>query len=496
MLSQVKFLMAAIKANTFLIVAIFFLAIWVSLSAFINTSQFGDNFEQFNWAHSWEWGYWKHPPLTTWLLFGFQSLFGFNYLNTYFLAFVCLSTTLFFYNKIGKILIGHHFAEIATLLLSSSFMFTWRAQMFNHNTVLVMMLTILCWYYFYNIYKKNSNELKIINWLLFGAFLALCFLAKYQSIIFFVGLGITSYLAAKNSNNKISIFGIFLTILIAMMMIYPHLFWIFKNKFMIMHYTADRFNIDDYSFLDQFKNLISFLVQQIRFFIIPLLILSILSFDTGRKKFTKLFKLTSISGNSWVWGLILFPFLFLIFLNLFCGLKLANHWGMSVFLFTPIFACFFCIAKKFKRNFFLLIYTGLQILSLSIFIFYKNGASLSQHKRNDEAYPSKIISNLVIASWKDRSDCKINFISGPAFESGVVSVYSGEYPQVLEDGDFTKSPWINKNDIERDGMIVISRSSENLSKYTKIFSLPVEVTSTSLSLLDFYWAIIPPLKEC
>ena len=70
MLSQVKFLMVAIKANTFLIVAIFFLAIWVSLSAFINTSQFGDNFEQFNWAHSWEWGYWKHPPLTTWLLFG------------------------------------------------------------------------------------------------------------------------------------------------------------------------------------------------------------------------------------------------------------------------------------------------------------------------------------------------------------------------------------------------------------------------------------------
>ena len=35
-----------------------------------------DNLEQLTWVHSLEWGYYKHPPLPTWLLSVPVHLFG------------------------------------------------------------------------------------------------------------------------------------------------------------------------------------------------------------------------------------------------------------------------------------------------------------------------------------------------------------------------------------------------------------------------------------
>ena len=48
--------------------ALLMAALWVLMPALLNGGQPGDHFEQFTWAHSMEGGYYKHPPLPTWLL--------------------------------------------------------------------------------------------------------------------------------------------------------------------------------------------------------------------------------------------------------------------------------------------------------------------------------------------------------------------------------------------------------------------------------------------
>ena len=42
--------------------------IWIFFATLLNESQLNDSLEQFIWAQSFEWGYWKHPPLSTWLM--------------------------------------------------------------------------------------------------------------------------------------------------------------------------------------------------------------------------------------------------------------------------------------------------------------------------------------------------------------------------------------------------------------------------------------------
>ena len=53
-----------------------FAAVWLGLLAFTSLSPPVDNIEQLIWVHSLEWGYYKHPPLPTWVIWLPASLFG------------------------------------------------------------------------------------------------------------------------------------------------------------------------------------------------------------------------------------------------------------------------------------------------------------------------------------------------------------------------------------------------------------------------------------
>lgn len=48
-----------------------------------------DNIEQLTWAHSLEWGYYKHPPLPTWLIWLPVQILGNAAHSSYFSALVC-----------------------------------------------------------------------------------------------------------------------------------------------------------------------------------------------------------------------------------------------------------------------------------------------------------------------------------------------------------------------------------------------------------------------
>ena len=61
---------------SYLIVAVALVAIWVTWTSLWDSGLYGDSVEQFIWSHSLELGYYKHPPLPTWLLAAAIQLLG------------------------------------------------------------------------------------------------------------------------------------------------------------------------------------------------------------------------------------------------------------------------------------------------------------------------------------------------------------------------------------------------------------------------------------
>ena len=68
--------------------------IWSALPSVLLSAPHGDNVEQLNWAHAIQWGYFKHPPLPTWLLRAGIEVFGASAPLTYALAMACVAIAL------------------------------------------------------------------------------------------------------------------------------------------------------------------------------------------------------------------------------------------------------------------------------------------------------------------------------------------------------------------------------------------------------------------
>lgn len=470
------------------------LGLWLILSFCLNSSQFGDNFEQFNWAHSAEWGYWKHPPLTTWLMVGFQYLFGFYPSNSYLLCFLCMSVTLFFYWKLANLLTNQKIADLSVLLLSSSFMFTWRAQLFNHNVVLVMMLVISSWIFFYLIRLRKSVWWQ---WILFGFICGLTFLTKYQGLLNLAGLFLFFILIKAYKQPKLINSLIWATIGFSLTVAW-HIRWIYEHHQLIAGYTIDRFH--NYSWQERTLNLIGFYAQQIRFFLIPIIICYMIYFlQKNKNHASQLQKLNIFQqmNTPWAWALVLFPALIVMILNQLGGVKLANHWGFATFLYLPLTLA--VISEKNlpkNKSLIILLFFFIQAISMASLIFTKNFNKSSESRRKDESYPAKIIANTVENTWQKEIECPLKIISGPAFEAGMVSVYSNTYPMVLEENDMAKSPWINQTLIDHYGMILISQDINTLKGRTNIHAMPQGVIQKYPPLKNFYWVNIPPKIEC
>jgi hypothetical protein len=85
------------------------------------------------------------------------------------------------------------------------------------------------------------------------------------------------------------------------------------------------------------------------------------------------------------------------------------------------------------------------------------GAPLPGNRRIDTAYPARELADAVLRDWQGHRCCPLKFVVGPTFEAGLVSVHSGSYAKVLEEGDYGKSPWIDERGLRQDGFVVMTR---------------------------------------
>jgi 4-amino-4-deoxy-L-arabinose transferase-like glycosyltransferase len=115
--------------------AVLFIGAWTLVGA-SSSGQWGDHFEQFVWAHGVEWGYYKHPPLPTWMLAGTIRLFGPTPDSALLLARSALSNGLV-HVCIAFELFGRSLAMSRAAVLGAGSPFESR-YLFNHNTVMML----------------------------------------------------------------------------------------------------------------------------------------------------------------------------------------------------------------------------------------------------------------------------------------------------------------------------------------------------------------------
>ena len=286
-------------------------------------------------------------------------------------------------------------------------------------------------YYSWKIYE--TKEIQFKDCFLIGLFAALGFLSKYLFIYLLVSIDLLFiYLIFIKKTKKFD-FKYLITLEVFIVLLVPHLVWLFNNDFITILYGLKRTGLEGSGILDHIKYPTIFLFKQIGI-LIPFLFLIYLLIKKIKIKINfndkKLLFLIFIN---------ILPIALMFITSVITGSKIRTMWMTPFYLFFGVlFIYIFQFQINIKRiNSFL--YGFLFLFFLTPILYTYESVSRTD-KRTD--YPGKEIAAKVQITWDQNFDEEIQFVTGNEWNAGNLSYHLKSRPKWE---GFTNDDLLNKS---------------------------------------------------
>ncbi|MDE2047681.1 MAG: glycosyltransferase family 39 protein [Betaproteobacteria bacterium] len=466
--------------------AVAWVGLWVAFAYGVNTAQFGDNVEQFNWAHSLEWGYYKHPPLPTWLLGGLIRLMGETPAQSYALAFACLAATALLTHDIARRLLSPRMANVALVLWGLQMPFSWRAQLYNHNTLLVLSVALTVW-----CVLLALRHASLALWCAAGLAGALAMLSKYQAVVPLAGIAVALAGAGELQHAAVRR-GALLAVAVAAVALTPHALWLVAHDGQPLHYAFS--HDQQLGGMARCGSVLGFTLNQLRFLLPVLLCIAlavVLSPRAGGAAVPSQ-EAPHPALRAWLFGLIGVPLLAVLALGAVRGVALQNHWGVQALQFVSLWLAWRLSSKPLAVRTLVGVALCLQLLGMVLYLY----GPRARHARADLRFPTAALLQQVNRAWQARTACPLHYVAGNAFAAGLYATYAGSYPQVLEDNDPLKSPWVDLARLRSDGAVYFAFDKAHLPADVQDIGSLAAPPSRRRPLPTLYWGLRLPDHAC
>ena len=247
--------------NIFFIFALSHLVIWTLVPSLTNKNLPLDTIEALAWGSNLDWGFSKHPPMSAFFSEVFFQVFGSQDWAYYLLSQIFVLIAFYFVFKFACEILGDaKLGLISVLLLEAIYFYNFTTPEFNVNVCQLPFWSLVV-YYSWKIYE--AKEIKFKDCFLVGLFSAFGFLSKYLFIYLLVAIDLLFiYLIFFKKTKKFD-FKYLITLEIFIVLLVPHLVWLFNNDFITVSYGLDRSGLEASSFTDHLKNPLIFLFKQI-----------------------------------------------------------------------------------------------------------------------------------------------------------------------------------------------------------------------------------------
>ena len=404
-------------SNLFFIFALSHLIIWTLVPSLTNKNLPLDTIEALAWGSNLDWGFNKHPPLSAFFSEAFFQIFGSQDWAYYLLSQIFVITAFYFvFIFANEILRNFKLSLISLFLLESIYFYNFTSPEFNVNVCQLPFWSLVV-YYSWKIYYTKKIEL--IDCFLVGLFAALGFLSKYLFLYLLISIDLLFiYLIFIKKTKKFD-FKYLITLEVFIVLLIPHLMWLFNNNYITIFYGLERTGLEQSDILSHLKYPIIFLFKQIGilipfFFLIFLLVKKIkFKFNLKDKKLLFL-----ISVN-------ILPIILMFLTSVITGSKIRTMWMTPFYLFFGVlFVYIFQSQINIKKiNSFLCGFLFLFFLSPILYSYI----SISQtDKRTD--YLGKEIANKVQLAWSKDFNKPIDFVVGDEWKAGNLSYHLKSRP--------------------------------------------------------------------
>jgi 4-amino-4-deoxy-L-arabinose transferase-like glycosyltransferase len=437
-----------------------FAVIWLVQLSATSLSPPVDNIEQLTWVRSLEWGYYKHPPLPTWMIWLPVQVFGLSPLTLSVLGAACTLSALGLMWQLLRRLRGDKHAAVALLAALCITYYNGRLNYFNHNVVLMLLSAAsaaLCWQAFV------SRQLRW--WLALGAVLGLAALAKYQVVVTLLSLLVFMWHQGA-WREPVHRKGAMLAAGLASLLFAPHLAWLHAHEFAPFHYAIESSLGAQLAWPERSGLALHWFVDQVFNRALPALLF------LGLALGSRLVAASTKPGSAPVlrqaqadparvlllsWGLV--PLVFMPLLGVFTGAALQLHWGSPFLLFAVPALMEVWPRAMWQRAAWprvVLAFVFMQALLLTV-----NHATSSRNARllgdrHWRHFDSVALADEVSGPARSALGGPIQLISGPADLAGALALRLPELPLVLIDGRHDRSPWVRRDLLSRCGALELS----------------------------------------
>ena len=405
-------------SNIFFIFVLAHLIIWTLIPSLTNKNLPLDTIEALAWGSNLEWGFNKHPPMSAFFSEVFFNIFGPKDWAYYLLSQVFVVIAFYYVFKFAYEILGNiKLSLISVLLLESIYFYNFTTPEFNVNVCQLPFWSLVV-YFSWKIY--DTQKIRFIDCLLVGLFAAIGFLSKYLFIYLLLSIVLFFVYVIFFKKLKKFDFKYLICIEVFLVLLVPHLIWLFNNEFITITYGLNRAQFEDANILNHLSYPITFVIKQV-LILIPFLFLIWLLIK--KIKFTINYKDKKLLFLIFI---NIMPFFLIFITSAIMGSKIRTMWMTPFYLFFGVlFVYVFKSQINLKRiNSFLYGFLFLFFLSPIIYSYI----SITQtEKRTD--YPGKEIAAKVQITWNLNFDKKIEFVTGDEWKAGNLSYHLKSRPK-------------------------------------------------------------------
>lgn len=427
--------------------ALYFI-IWAVLPFILSASYPLDVPEGIYWGREWQWGYYKHPPLSSWVLYSFYNLFG--HIGPYILSQCTIALSLWLAYLFGRELMSPARAFLGSLFLLAVFYYTWPSLEFNHN-IAQMPVWLGLVYTFYLATRKNHWR----YWLIFGFIAGAGMLVKYTvAVLIFTML---LYSLCTSCRRLWCSPKPWLAMLLALMVFAPNVYWLTQHDWLPLTYASAR-SAEDASRNGHLAAL-GYLGTQI---INHLPLLLILLCNRTRLSLSTPAQILHQSDWRFLLWMGLMPTLLLVGAGLIFGLGLRDMWGMPMWGLSGLIIVALIPEQVFTLKKYSLL-KGIAIWALLVTILmaiYVEFGARIRHKPSRMDWPQQALATQADMQWQTFSSCKLDSVTGSDWIVLLVASYSEFSPSVMVSGNAAYSPWMNAERLHQHGTLAIWPANE------------------------------------
>ncbi len=421
------------QVNLFYIFLATHLVIWTLIPTLTNKNLPLDTIEALAWGSNLDWGFSKHPPMSAFFVEFFYTIFGSQDWSYYLLSQIFVIFTFFVVFKFGEEILENKTLSIfSVLLLEGIFFYNFTSPEFNVN---VCQLPFWALTVFFSWKIFNSKKLNTKDFILLGIFSGFGFLSKYLFVYLLFSLVLLfGYLIYILKDRNFD-FKYIISIETFLVVIIPHLIWLFNNEFITLTYGISRTGLEDSNIFNHVKLPIIFLFKQIviliPFLFLIFLLIKKIQFSLNIKD-KKLIFLLFIN---------LAPILLIFVTSLFLGYKIRTMWMTPFYIFFGVLFIY-VFEKQIKLNDiknFILCFSILFLISPTLYAFV---SLVQKDKRTD--YPGKDIALKVQAQWNKDFNDEITVVLGNEWSAGNLSYHLKSRPKWEGDINSHKLEELNK----------------------------------------------------